>query len=91
MNSENCYFVQAPELQKNKVSYLRHSLLRLFRNKATRDEMLSLYGLVTLAIVHVKLPRLTLNLAVRKVVYAHFPRLTIVHRRPNLALTRSLL
>jgi len=52
--------------------------------------MLNLYGLVTLAIVHVKLPRLTLNLAIRKMVYAHFPRLTIVRRRPNLALTRSL-
>lgn len=51
--------------------------------------MLSLYGLVTLATVHVKLPRLTLNLAVRKMVYAHFLRLAIVHRRPNLALTRS--
>lgn len=53
--------------------------------------MLNLCGLVTLATVHVKLARLTLNLAVRKMVYAHFPRLSIVHRRPNLALTRSLL
>ena len=52
--------------------------------------MLNFYGLVTLATVHVKHPRLTLNLAVRKMVYAHFPRFTIVHRRPNLALTRIL-